>query len=471
LISLLAAAVIAAMPAASADTIPLAEAGPGKTAYINEAVWLNGSAQDDGTIVLYEWDFEGDGTFDWRSNQSGNASHVYRAAGLYNPLFRVTDDAGQMGVDRTSVSVRSRNLEPFADAGGDRASEAGAPVALNGTGFDPDGSITKFEWDFEGDGAWDFSGASGNVSHVYDSPGTYRAVLRVTDNGTPPLNDTDVCFVTVYVVNQPPTANAGPALTATAGEAVLLVGKVHDADGYIALYEWDFDGDGRMDWSSGETGSASWTFFLPGTFTARLRATDNGPVPKNAASATVVTVVPKNNPPLVFGPASLGASTGRSVRLTVFASDGDAGDAVVRLGWDFDGNGAVDYYSTNGEANHTYNASGAYNAKVTAWDRRNATASWTLRIDVRDPPPAGAWHESLLPYIIGILIGIGTGAAIAAPFMARHVVRHWDRFYKPTQAERLRMESELEREKEEGSGFRGAGGGGEPGGRFGDLGT
>jgi PKD repeat protein len=467
----MAVAVLAAIPAASADTIPLAEAGPGKTAYTNEAVWLNGSAQDDGLIVLYEWDFEGDGTFDWRSSQSGNASHVYKAPGVYNPLFRVTDNNGQTGVDRTSVSVRSRNLEPYADAGDDRAGEAGAPVALNGTGFDPDGAVARYEWDFEGDGVWDYNGASGNVSHIYEGPGTFKALLRVTDNGTPPLNDTDLCIVTVHAVNQPPTANAGPAVSAVAGEPVLLAGRGQDADGIIVLYEWDFDDDGEWDHSSAGTGSASWTYHQAGTYTARLRVTDNGPVARTAQGSTTVAVIRKNHPPSISGPASLGATTGRTARVAVFAFDGDAGDSVTSIGWDFDGNGAFDYYSADGNASHIYNASGDYTVKVTAYDTANATASWTFSVKVRDPPPAAAWHEPLWPYIIGILMGLLVGAALAAPLMARYVTRHWDRFYKPTTADRLRMESELEREKEEGSGFRGMGGGSDPGGRSGDPGT
>jgi PKD repeat protein len=471
LLSALLLAAAPLLPGASADTIPLAEAGPGKTVYVNEPVWLNGSALDDGTITLYEWDFDGDGTFDWRSNQSGNASHVYPAPGVYNPVFRVTDDSGQTGVDRTSVSVRSRNMAPYAEAGEDRAGETGSPVALNGTGFDPDGAIVKYEWDFESDGSWDFGGLTGNVSHIYESPGTYRALLRVTDNGTPPANDTDLCLVTVYAVNIPPSANAGPALAATAGEPVLLSGKGLDADGYIALYEWDFDGEGRWDRASNTTGAAGWTYYVPGTYTARLRVTDNGPVPKSATAWTTVTVVPKNNPPVVLGPSGLSATTGRAVRLTVLVFDADAADSVARVGWDFDGNGAIDYYSAGGNASHIYNASGVYAVKVTAYDTANSSSSWTITVKVSDPPAAPGWYGTILPYVLGALVGLGIGAAIAAPVMARYVTSHWERFYRPTAAERLRMQSELERDTDSGSGFRGVGGDDDAGGKYRDLGT
>jgi len=52
-------------------------------------------------------------------------------------------------------------------------------VNFSGAGsFDPDGSISSYDWQF-GDGGT----ASGvTTSHTYDSAGTYAVVLRVTDN-------------------------------------------------------------------------------------------------------------------------------------------------------------------------------------------------------------------------------------------------------------------------------------------------
>jgi PKD repeat protein len=57
---------------------------------------------------------------------------------------------------------------------------------------DPDGSIASFSWNF-GDGTPPSTQA--NPRHIYASPGTFTAVLTVTDNqgGT----DTDTASVTV----------------------------------------------------------------------------------------------------------------------------------------------------------------------------------------------------------------------------------------------------------------------------------
>jgi hypothetical protein len=54
---------------------------------------------------------------------------------------------------------------------------------LGGSGTDADGTVVRYEWDFENDGVFDYSSStSASVSHVYPGPGTYVAKLRVTDD-------------------------------------------------------------------------------------------------------------------------------------------------------------------------------------------------------------------------------------------------------------------------------------------------
>lgn len=54
-------------------------------------------------------------------------------------------------------------------------------VTFNGAASrDPDGSISKYEWDFNGDNTVDATGAS--ATHTYTSAGTFAATLTITDN-------------------------------------------------------------------------------------------------------------------------------------------------------------------------------------------------------------------------------------------------------------------------------------------------
>jgi len=59
----------------------------------------------------------------------------------------------------------------------------GIPLFLNGTGYDPDGIITLYEWDFNGDGKYDWnSTVIGTTYHTYNKTGFFNASFRITDN-------------------------------------------------------------------------------------------------------------------------------------------------------------------------------------------------------------------------------------------------------------------------------------------------
>lgn len=59
-----------------------------------------GSADPDGTIVSYQWDF-GDGT----SAAEANPSHTYAVSGSYNVILTVTDDNGAVDSGSTTASI------------------------------------------------------------------------------------------------------------------------------------------------------------------------------------------------------------------------------------------------------------------------------------------------------------------------------------------------------------------------------
>jgi hypothetical protein len=67
---------------------------------------FEGIANDsDGQIVLYEWDFDGDGVFDHSSNRSEIVTFKYTESGQYTVTFRVTDDKGATATDTMQIDV------------------------------------------------------------------------------------------------------------------------------------------------------------------------------------------------------------------------------------------------------------------------------------------------------------------------------------------------------------------------------
>ena len=99
------------------------------------------------------------------------------------------------------------NQPPVAVAGATPASGY-APLAVSFTASgsnDPDGTIASYSWSF-GDGG---TAAGATASHTYQNPGSYTAVLTVTDN----LGATGTASVPINVTTDPNVINAPSSLT------------------------------------------------------------------------------------------------------------------------------------------------------------------------------------------------------------------------------------------------------------------
>jgi hypothetical protein len=87
---------------------PVADAGGDDTTYVNQEVSFNGIGTDqDGIIVKYQWDFEGDSVFDWESTESGVTTFTYAQPGVYIAQLQVEDDDGLTAHDERTVTVQS----------------------------------------------------------------------------------------------------------------------------------------------------------------------------------------------------------------------------------------------------------------------------------------------------------------------------------------------------------------------------
>jgi len=165
----------------------------------------------------------------------------------------------------------------------------GYPVYFDGEAFssDSDGTIVKYELDFDGDGEYDWESAHvGTNSYVYDTAGEYTPKLRVTDNGG--ATDTDPATVIVEEGTAPaPAFSASP----TSGNAPLTVEFTDLSTGNPTSWDWDFgDGDTSKEQNSSNTYQNSGT--EPITYTVSLTATnDHG----SDTAEDYITVYPESN--------------------------------------------------------------------------------------------------------------------------------------------------------------------------------
>jgi PKD repeat protein len=151
-----------------------------------------GSADSDGTIVAYSWNF-GDGT---AAGTGASPTHTYAAAGTYQVILTVTDNQNATGLDTAQVTVTGGgggNTKPIANAGGPYTGDVNVPIQFSSSGStDPDGTITTYAWTF-GDGG---TASIANPTHAYTTAGAFSAILTVTDNGGATHADTAQVTVT-----------------------------------------------------------------------------------------------------------------------------------------------------------------------------------------------------------------------------------------------------------------------------------
>lgn len=167
----------------NAPPVVTAQANP-SNGEIPLTVNFSGSATDNEGVQSYQWDFDGDGVFDYSSAVSATTSHTYTVVGTYVPVLRVTDTLGvftDFSVPTTEVRAAPEG-SPSVNANASPISgSAPLTVSFSGSAFHPGGvAISLWEWDFEGDGTYDFSGPSASTSHTYTATGTFYARLRIT---------------------------------------------------------------------------------------------------------------------------------------------------------------------------------------------------------------------------------------------------------------------------------------------------
>jgi YD repeat-containing protein len=258
------------------------------------------STDPDGTIVRYEWDLDGSGTYATDTGGVSSIPHTFNAPGTYPIGVRVTDDQGATSTIVRQV-VATRAPVPTFTASANPTS-LHRPVSFDATAsVDPDGTIVKYEWDLDGNGTFETdTGGSPLASHAYDQNGTYAVRLRVTDDKGAQAQFT----LNVVAANLAPVAalTVNPGRVAAGQPVTFDAGGSSDPDGTVVQYEWDLDGNGTFETSTGATSSATRSYPNPGGFTVSVRVTDNDGASRTTTQSLTVVDAPAGG----SGPGSAG---------------------------------------------------------------------------------------------------------------------------------------------------------------------
>ena len=226
---------------------PVVDAGNNITARINATVSFAPTATDeDGTIIKWEWDFDGNGVWDYSSSKTGATTHQYLDAGAYNATVRVTDNDGQTSMDTVKVTVLPPNRAPVITNPSPPTSsvtvQAGNWQVFSAKITDPDGDLLTIKWTVDGKKRVE-SGSSFNYSTTDADVGNHEVKVSATDGTDTTAHS---WAVTVSSVDHAPVIDiAEPSVkyvTMTTDETRQFEVQVTDPDGDTLTYKWTIDG-------------------------------------------------------------------------------------------------------------------------------------------------------------------------------------------------------------------------------------
>lgn len=336
------------------------------------------SSDADGEIVLVEWDFDNDGTFDAATGTELTIEHTYSIEGSYQALVRLTDDAGATALSAPlDITVLPPNQAPQASLTGLPLS-GDTPLTVSfdaSASTDADGTVIAADWDFDNDGIFELMGVPGlEVAHIYTVPGEYAAVVRVyDDDGASALSSAVLISVSgnfppLAILRALPSAGPSPLLV------LLDATKSSDPDGEIVLVEWDFSGDGEYD-ASGTQLAINHSYTGDGEFQAVVRLTDNdGGISVSEPVSILVGVAGGSAPQARL---SADPSFGSAPLLVSLDASGstDPDDDIVLAEFDFDNDGSWDE-EVSGVflTTHEYTVDGSHEARVRMTDAQGHRA-------------------------------------------------------------------------------------------------
>ena len=180
-------------------------------------------------------------------------SHTYTFPGTYSAGATVSDPSGTKG-NAIAIVTASGAVALQPNAGESQTGVAGTPVTLDGSGSQPSGSITSYQWSF-GDGS---TGVGSVVTHTYSSAGTYTAQLTIKANGQQNTAQTQVTIVA------PPAPTKGLKVAVNDGSSPLAGASVAVITPDGTRYSGTTDGQGDAVISGLPDGSYTVYAYQPG---------------------------------------------------------------------------------------------------------------------------------------------------------------------------------------------------------------
>ena len=424
---------------ATANTPPVADAGPDQTVDVGVTVTLDGSGSSDadGDSLTYSWSLNTPAGSSASLSDPSVVSPTFVAdvEGDYTASLVVNDGTEDSAADTVLITAQTVvvNTPPVANAGPDQTVDVGVTVTLDGSASsDADGDALNYSWSLAtpGGGATLSDPNAINPTFIPDVEGIYTATLIVNDGMDDSTPDSAAITAQIVVVNTPPVANAGPDQTVTVGDTVLLDGSgSSDADGDPLTFSWSLTtvpaGSAAV-LSDPIAATPTFVADVEGDYVVQLIVNDDTEdSPPDTAMITAQVVV-VNTPPVANAGPDQNVSIGDTVVLDGSGSTDAEGDPLD-YSWSLTsvpaGSAAAISDPTAASPTFLADVEGEYVAQLIVNDGEFDSAPDTVMITaqivvVNTPPVADAGlDQSVLTGDTVILDGSGSSDADGDPLM------------------------------------------------------
>ncbi len=332
-----------------------------------------------GKTLRYGWDWDGNGSIDeWSgflpSGTADSRQHAFAAIGTYSIRVVASNSDGAVST-QVSYPFQCVANNPFTPAAptGPYSGLISTQYTFTAVTTDPDLNAIRYGWDWDGDGTVDEwssyvpNGTADARPHSYPLAGTYSIKVLAEDLGGLRSAFSPVKSFQVTYGNPAKPLLSGSS-SGGAGVSYPFQAWATDPAGLQVKYGFDWDGDGTVDdWTafmaSGSTGTVSHAFSA-GTYSVYVRAKNSSELESLVSDAFPYTAVSAQPSAPIY--VSVPTNGSRGQVLSFSANGNDPYLQNVQFGWDWEGDGAVDEWSSlvvsgsTDTRSHTYSSTGTY---------------------------------------------------------------------------------------------------------------
>ena len=312
---------------------------------LGELFTLDGttSTDPDGEIIDYLWQIGTDTLM-----EGAVVHYALKTEESTKVTLQITDDSKTFNSSQRANFTIRVNKRPWASAGDDKVISPNRPATYSGRfSRDPDGEIIDYEWSFPNGQV--LKGES--VQHAFETPGTYKIALKVTDNTGKAFGYDSLSVL----VNAPPVPVIKGNTIFNTGRIKLDASESYDPDGDIMDQFWIVNGNSV----SGPV--LVYGFDKPGEYSIQYTVIDNSGT-YSAVQSADYTVIINDLPKPVIDVFSLAAPDEKITFSGLKSTDTDG--KIEKYIWDF-GDGSTGEGPT---IDHEFIVPGVYQVSLSVQD-------------------------------------------------------------------------------------------------------